>query len=170
MKFLFTVIFSASILLSAAQENVPATDSFSIRGKVKSEFTFNVRDAGQYTAHTLDSLVIYNHLHQPKKTVRKLSGILLKDVLDKAGLAETNTKLMSGYYFTCVASDGYKIVFSWNELYNSPAGSQIWVVTEANGRAGVAMPDRVLLVAAGDINTGRRYLKGLKEIRVNAVN
>ena len=33
------------------------------------------------------------------------------------------------YYFTCIASDGYKVVFSWNELFNTVAGNTVYIVT-----------------------------------------
>jgi len=78
--------------------------------------------------------------------------------------------LLSEYYITCIAIDGYKVVFSWNEIFNTEIGNHILIAIEAGGLKAEAMPDRMLLFSAMDINTGRRFVKGLNKIVVERVN
>jgi hypothetical protein len=162
---LIAFIFSFSIM-AHAQEKVAPTSQFSIEGKVKNKLVFGFRDAAGYSLVSLDSLVIYNHLHERKRALNNIKGILLKDILTKAGIDEASPKLLSEYYIVCIASDGYKVVFSWNELFNTETGNHILIATEAGGMKGEAMADRMLLLSSSDTNTGRRFVKGLNKIVV----
>jgi len=55
---------------------------------------------------------------------------MLKDILDKAGI-DVSLKLLSEVYITCIASDNYKVVFSWNEIYNSTIGEKVMILTRS---------------------------------------
>ena len=57
-------------------------------------------------------------------------GVLLKDIIDKAVIDMPAPKLLSEIYITCVATDNYKVVFSWNELYNTDIGNHVIDVIE----------------------------------------
>src|ERR1700709_873627 len=105
MKKMMAFICVLSGLTAAAQENVPVTNQLLIEGRVKAPYSFRLADAKGYTISLIDSLVIYNHLHVRKKAIRNIKGILLKDILAKAGIDEANPKLLSEYYFTCTAAD-----------------------------------------------------------------
>ena len=72
---------------------------------------------------------------KPKRTVKYIKGVMLKDILDKA-VIDVSLKLLSEIYITCIASDNYKVVFSWNEIYNSPIGEKIMILTEADKKKG----------------------------------
>ncbi len=78
-------------------------------------------------------------------------------------------KLFNEFYYTCKASDGYKVVFSWNEIFNTEVGNNIFIVTEQNGVRAKEMMDRIQLVSKSDISKGRRYVENLSEIIVNRV-
>jgi hypothetical protein len=153
-----------------AQETVPPTEKVSIQGKILHAFVFGPQDAAGYKAITIDSLVIYNHLHERKRTIKNIRGVLLKDILTKAAIDEANPKRFSEFYVTCAASDGYRIVFSWNEIFNTEIGDHILVAVEADGKKGDQLPDRILLLSAADINTGRRFMKGVDKITVDRVH
>jgi hypothetical protein len=94
---------------------------------------------------------------------------LLKDISEKAGIDVSSPKLLSEFYFTCIASDNYKVVFSWNEIFNSAIGAQVMIITESNGQKGDQMEDRIALLSPSDRATGRRYVKGLQKIVIGQV-
>jgi hypothetical protein len=68
-----------------------------------------------------------------------------------------------------VASDNYKVVFSWNELFNTRTGETVYVLTEVDGKPASSTNDRITLVSASDMATGRRFVKGLDKIIVERV-
>lgn len=89
--------------------------------------------------------------------------------MEKAGLNESKPKLFSEFYFTCIASDGYKVVFSWNELFNSDMGNQVMIITEEDGKKADTIDDHIAILSPLDKNTGRRYVQNLQEIKVGRV-
>jgi hypothetical protein len=152
-----------------AQGKTDATNQFAIEGKVKNQLSFSLKDLNAFTPKFIDSIIIYSHLMEPRKTIKNIKGVLLKDIIDKAGIDVSSPKLLSEFYITCIASDNYKVVFSWNEIYNSAIGEHIMIITESNGKTGDQMPDRIALLAAADRATGRRYVKGLQKIVIEQV-
>ena len=85
----------------------------------------------------------------------------------KIGFEKPNE--LNSYYFTFLSSDNHKVVYSWNEIFNTLVGNSIYVVTETNGVPLKEMPQRILCISKSDSITGRRYIKCLKEIRVEQV-
>ena len=77
--------------------------------------------------------------------------------------------MLSEYYFVFAASDGYKVVYSWNELFNTSVGESVYLVTEKDGKTITEMDDSILVVSTKDFKTGRRNVKGLASIAVMRV-
>ncbi len=169
MKYLALVFSLLIVSITQAQKNNLATEKFIIDGDVKNSVTFSLSDAGSFARHSIDSLVIYNHLQERKRVIRNIRGVLLKDVILKAGLNEENPKLFSEFYFVCIASDNYKVVFSWNEVFNTDIGNKILVITEEDGQKAETLNDHIAILSPLDKATGRRYVQNLKQIKVERV-
>ncbi|MES1221949.1 MAG: molybdopterin-binding protein [Bacteroidota bacterium] len=169
MKYKFVFFCLLSSAFAKAQKNAAPTNEFSITGEVKAPVLFSLKTATSFTSHSSDSVVIYNHLHERKRAIHKIKGILLKDVLEKAGLNEDKPKLFSLFYFTCIACDGYKVVFSWNEIFNTGIGDQLMIITEEDGKKADAIDDHIAIISPLDKATGRRYLQNLQSIKVERV-
>ncbi len=152
-----------------AQENGPATNDFTIEGKVKTAYQFTMPGSKEFKTTSLDSVVIYNHLMVKKRTIKNIKGILLKDILAKVDFDAASPKLLSEFFIVCIAADNYKVVFSWNELFNSEVGDHVLIVTAADGKRGNEMEDRIALLSTADHATGRRYVKGLQKIIIERV-
>jgi hypothetical protein len=60
---------------------------------------------------SIDSLQLYNHLMEPRSKLRKIKGVLLKEVLKDIVFDAESPKLLSEYYIVCSAPDNYKVVF-----------------------------------------------------------
>ena len=63
----------------------------------------------------------------------------------------------------------YKAVNSWNELFNTETGNNIYVALEKDGQPIEKMGSRILIVTTTDFKTGRRNLKCLDKILVRRV-
>lgn len=164
---LFLVLSAGST--SAQKENIPTTEKFTIEGKVKKEMTVSLADLSSYKSYSVDSIVITNHLGERRSSLKKVKVVLLKDILDKAGIDSETPKVLSEYYLVCIASDNYKVVFSWNELFNNPGGQSVYIITEQDGKPASALDSRIALVSPKDHMTGRRYVKGLQKIMIERV-
>ncbi|VFT03974.1 putative oxidoreductase, molybdopterin binding protein [Pseudomonas aeruginosa] len=62
--------------------------------------------------------------------------------------------------------DGYAVVFSWGELYNSEAGDDILVAYQKNGLALDPGEGPLALVSTGDLRSGPRHVKWLDGLEV----
>ena len=169
MKAIFLLGFLLVAGIGYAQENIAPTDKFTIEGKVKNSISFSLEEASKYTSASVDSIVIYNHLMQKRSTIKGIKGILLRDIIDKAVIDMPSPKLLSEIYITCIGSDGYKVVFSWNELFNTDIGKHVLVITAADGKPATDGKDKIAIIATADQATGRRFVKGLARVVIEQV-
>ncbi|NCU03948.1 MAG: molybdopterin-binding protein [Chitinophagaceae bacterium] len=169
MKSIFTTLLLLLFLFVNAQHNIVTTESFVVKGAVQKELTVTISALKQYTTTKLDSIVITNHLKEKKSVMKNVKLVALKDVLQQLVLSETNPKLHSEYYFTMIAADGYKVVFSWNELFNTSVGNNVFIIVESNGKSITESDSRIALISPADEATGRRYVKGLQQVIVSRV-
>lgn len=159
-------ILSLFCLQAIAQKDIPTTTEFVVEGQVKKALQVNLDSIKAWPTETIDSLVIKNHLGQQKSVLKDIQGIPLKSILDKVEILSESPKQLSEFYFVFVAADGYKVVFSWNEVYNHPSGEGIYLIAGKNGKGIEALEDKISMFSQTDIMTGRRYVKGLKRIVV----
>lgn len=164
MKFLLIISCLLASIELPAQKQAASTESFTVEGAVKQPITFSLKDMAELGIQKKDSLVITNHLLERKSVLHNIQAVLLKDLLSKVIIDQDNPKLLSEYYLVCKAADNYKVVFSWNELFNSETGNNACIITGYDGKTGAAMDNRIALVVFSDKATGRRYVKGLQKI------
>lgn len=162
------LVINAFLLLSAPlfAQQIKATSSFNISGEVSAPVTVNIADLKKWKEVSIGDLIITNHLGEKKSEAKSLKGILVKDILQTVEIKSESPKVLSEYYFVFIASDGYKVVYSWNELFNTATGDSVYVVTEKNGKAISEMDDSILIVSTKDFKTGRRNVKGLASIEI----
>ncbi len=163
-----------SILLTSwsanGQRTITPTDSFRIMGKIKQEQTFALSDLDTFSRTNIPDQIIYNHKGEIKDTLTKMKGIPLKTLLSSTEFLYDKPKNLNEFYFVFVASDGYKVVFSWNEIYNTEAGNHFYILTEMDGKKLKDQDQRIIFISTADLKTGRRYIKGLERIEVRQVD
>jgi hypothetical protein len=166
------LVFIALVLLSQPTEGqkIKPTEEFSISGEIVNEINFTLHDLEKYQHQKVNDVVITNHLGEQKSIARGLTGILIKELFKNVEFKAESPKIMSEFYLTFIASDGYKVVFSWNEIFNSETGNNIFLITQKEGKKINDMDERILLITTSDFKTGRRNIKGLSKIIVKRVS
>lgn len=149
-----------------AQTPIQPTNALTIDGHVRKGITYSLSDLESMPSVDIKEVVLYNHKGEVKDTLSGLKGIGLKTLLEPVALDYQQPKELNEFYFLFTASDGYKVVFSWNEVYNTAIGNQLFVITEMKGQRIGALNQRILFLSAADEKTGRRYIKGLQSIAV----
>ena len=150
----------------SAQKAITSTDQFTIEGLVTRNIVVTLDSINSYPTTRIDSVVITNHLGERKSTLKNLAVIPIRDFLSQAVIPVESPRLLSEIYFTFIATDGYKVVFSWNEIFNNSNGREVYIIVEKNGKKLENLDDRIALIAPTDQMTGRRYVKGLQKIIV----
>ena len=159
------LLFALAFQVNGQVKTNPTT-SFTISGDVKAQVTIQIADLKKWTAISIGDVTITNHLGEKKSEARGLKGVLLKDIISSTEINSESPKVLSEYYFVCKANDGYTVVFSWNELFNTAVGESVYVVTEKNDKSAAGMEDAILLISPTDFKTGRRHVKSLASIEV----
>lgn len=135
-------------------------------GDVKNSRKISLQDLSKFPVHEVGDLVIYNHLGEQKSTQKQMKGVLVKDVLGKIEFDSPSPRQLSEFFLTVKASDGYTVVFSWNELFNSPTGDHVFFITVKDGIDMDKMKESILMVTTTDFKTGRRNVKCVERITV----
>lgn len=160
------IVFSLVSILCSAQKPTKTSEEFIIEGRVKQAVRITLADLRKEKSQKIPDVVITNHLGEKKSEAKGLSGVLLRDILSRVELDAENPKILSEFFFVVVATDGYQVVYSWNEIFNSETGNHVFVITEKNGRSIAENEDRILIMCTSDRMTGRRNVKGVVTVKV----
>lgn len=162
MSILLSVLFLIISLPAAGQTSSKKTESFTVSDRVQIPQKIGMEDIKKHNVFHLGDVAITNHKGEVHGTAKNLSGVLLKEILQSIPLDSDNPKQFSEYYFVCRGSDGYKVVYSWNELFNTSTGNCVYIVTEKNHLPIDNLDETILTISTQDLRTGRRYLKNLE--------
>jgi len=169
----FALLTLAQSLPTLAQTPGPGAPTLTVKGNVERELTLSLDELKKFPAQRIEDVRVVRE--QGAKTgaqeeiARRYAGCLLRDVLDRARLTEKNRMDLRKSVVIITASDGYRVVFSWAELYLSPIGEGALIVYE---RDGVPLPDSegpLALVSLKDTRPGPRHVKWLRTIEVRAL-
>ncbi len=168
-RLLLTNYFILISVLLFAQDTYKQTKNIVVQGKVKESKTITIEDFKKFKSNPIGDVTISNHKGEAKGVAKALHGVQLKDVLETIVLDTESPKLFSEYYFACIATDGYKVVFSWNEIFNTTTGNSIFIITEKEGKTMADINEGILMISTQDFKTGRRYVKNLEKIVVGKI-
>jgi len=168
-KFALLLFFLYTGSVFAQDKYGTATHQFAISGKVKNPSVITMDSLAKYPMVPIGDIAVTDHTGALKHKDTALKGVLLKDILSHT-MIDAAPHLFSGYYFTCVGSDGYKVVYSWNELFNTEIGDHVYIIMEKNGVKADQLPESIQMCSMLDQKTGRRYLHNLDRIVISEAN
>lgn len=148
----------------------PISEQLSITGNVESVLKFSWIELRDQPTTVLPDVPVRTRDGALVKTHKGYRGILLTRLLEQARIRQTDPGALKRTVIIARATDGYVALFSWNELYNTAVGEQVFVLT---GRAGEPLDDgegRIALISLQDQRTGPRHVRWLKEIRVDLIS
>lgn len=100
----------------------------------------------------------------------KVTGVLLRDVLDRAKLVEKRPRDLRKTLVIADARDGYRALFTWVELYLSSIGEGVVVAIERDGAALGASEGPFALLSIRDERRGPRHVKWLASIEARLID
>ena len=92
--------------------------------------------------------------------------MLLEKILGMADVIKAEHNDTKKMFIVVSAHDGYKTVFSWQEIFNTAVGGGVMVLLERDGKPLDGDRGKLELISAEDYFTGSRYVRGLKDIEV----
>lgn len=169
-KILSLIIIVSATLPAIAQRPIIPTELFKVQGKIKTLKAYTLGEIDAFPKIIINDQVIYNHNGEIKDTLTGMKGVLLKTILSEIDYVYEKPKTLNEFYFVFIASDDYKVVFSWNELFNTEIGNNLYLITEMDGKKLKDINQRIICISTADLKVGRRYIRALDRIEVKQIN
>jgi len=145
------------------------SNSIAVHGEVATPRTFSYVELLTRPQVTVEGYVKLCGSGKVKDVPRTISGVLLRDLLDEARIWLDEHEGPNLTYVVATGKDGYKALFSWHELFNSPAGEGVIVALTKDG-APLGMDEgRLCLVSTRDERPGPRRIRYLSSVEVRRI-
>lgn len=156
----------ALLLAAAAWPAAHAADpGVELTGAVRQPLTLDAEALARYPSAAQSTLEFARSVDGTERRTR-LAGVRLTAVLEQAGLAERDRLDWRKAVVLATATDGYRAVFSWPELFNTEAGGQVLLVWRRDDAPLDAREGPIALHAPGDLKTGPRHVRQLMRLEV----
>lgn len=142
------------------------TDTVRVGGNVAQAMTFSIADLRALPAHTVSLAPSAAGSEAPARSYR---GVLLRDLIDRAGIGHLEKNVLKKTVIVATASDRYVALFTWAELFNTEVGAAVLVVYAKDGAPLDADEGRIALVSGRDLRSGPRHVKWLKTIELRTL-
>lgn len=139
---------------------------FRINGRVETPVIFGMETLRDMDPVEADNLLLTCGSGEPKGRIGHCRGVLLADIINKASVLITDHNDTKKMFIIASSNDGYKTVFSWQEIFNTSTGDGIMVLLEKDGRPLYDGKGPVDLFSAKDYLTGPRYVKQLANVEI----
>jgi DMSO/TMAO reductase YedYZ molybdopterin-dependent catalytic subunit len=158
--------------LGRAQGAGQVTTTLTVKGSVEREITLTIDDLKHLPVQRVDDVRSMRDAAgaaPSSETTRHYVGCLLRDVLERAKPVERKRLDFRKSIVIATASDGYRAVFSWAELYLSPIGDGALVVYERDGTPLADDEGKIALVSLKDTRPGPRHVKWLQSVELRVL-
>lgn len=102
---------------------------------------------------------------QAVKLAVRYQGFPLRELLDRAVLTPDRHAVRRAIVLL-TARDGYRVSFSWGELYNSASGEGVILVRSQDGRDLIEVDGLPALRSLHDTRSGPRHVRWLERVEV----
>lgn len=159
----------------ATQEEIPdvsrffVTETLRISGAVEQSLALTVEELRKFPLHDNGDVALVCQTGANVGKVEPFKGVRLVDILTHAVIIAPHHNDVKKMAIIAKASDGYQVVFSWTELFNSPIGDGVMVLFEKEGQPLKDDQGRIALISTKDTRTGPRHVKWLQEIEVRKI-
>jgi DMSO/TMAO reductase YedYZ molybdopterin-dependent catalytic subunit len=145
---------------------VPATQLI-ISGVVAQPLTLDAAALRQFPADQIVELRLPGREAGAPPSV--LRGVRLRALLERAQIKMADHNTVKKLAIIASAADGYKVVFSWSELFNAALGDSVLVLFERDGKPLAPAEGPLALISGQDIRTGPRHVKWLQSVEVRQI-
>ena len=157
----------AGLVAATASAFAADTPALTVSGKVEHVLKLDTIAVRAYPADQVVVLTLPGRHPVDKPSV--VRGVRLKAFLDKARLVARDRTTARKTVVIATGRGGDAVVFSWSELFNSPAGDNVLVLFERDDKALPGAEGPLALIAGGDIHLDSRHVKWLARIEVRPV-
>lgn len=137
-----------------------------IIGKVRRPLVLSMEQLREMDVEEAKDVALYCGDGAPRGRIQSCRGVVLEDIIRRAEVIKEDHNDTKKMFIVASAFDGYKVVFSWQEIFNSPVGGGVMVLVERDGVRLGAESGGMELISVQDFFTGARYVRGLETVEV----
>ena len=174
LRLSFFIVLACITQVAKAQhiedsKPVVHSDTVWVKGLVDTPAAITMKNIKDYTVTEVKSMPITEPGGTVKHVMPSFKGVLLTDILKKDGVTMAQKKDRGKYYVAVRATDGYTVLFAWNELQYGPAGKGTYLIFEEDGKP---IPDSgpFVLTCTTDVATGPRHVRWVQSITVGKLD
>lgn len=145
------------------------TESVTVSGAVENKLILRVDDLRKFPPQQVGEVPLICQTGANVGKLENFKGVLLRDILEKAVVISNDHNDVKKTIIIASASDDYKVVFSWSEIFNSSIGDGVMVFFEKDGQPLAEDEGRIAMISTKDLRTGPRHVKWLKAIEVKKI-
>ena len=159
-----------SFLFSFCQNSITPSESLLITGRVKKDINMDIASLDTFKKTVLENVSITNSKGEVKEKINALEGISLNELFEKVAFDAAGHKDLNRYYLVFTATDNFKLVLSWNEIFHSEKCNDYYLVTKTDGKKLGQLDKRIMIMEISDPLFGHERIEGLKQIKVAEAN
>ncbi len=137
-----------------------------VTGRVGKPLMLTMADIRSMETEEFRDVFIVCGTGTPRDTIKGCKGVLIEKILQKADVLKEEHNDTKKMFLVAEADDGFKVVFSWQEIFNTAIGGGVAVLTERDGKPLDETRDRIDLISTQDYFAGSRYVRDLRQIEV----
>lgn len=145
------------------------TTQITVEGAVQNPLVLDVEALRQFPRQQIGDVPMICQSGADLGKLELVHGALLRDILEKAVVVAPEHNDVKKMVIIATASDGYRVVFSWQEVFNSPVGDGVVVFYEKGGKPLDDASGRIAMISTKDLRTGPRHVKWLSGIEVRKI-
>jgi len=160
------VYMSADMKGKETEQSDHKLNKLRVTGRVSKPLELGMEELRAMETEEIAELGIICGDGDPKGSIRNCKGVLLDKILGMADVIKMEHNDTKKMFIVVSAHDGYKTVFSWQEIFNTAVGGGVMVLLERDGEPLDGDRGQLELISAEDYFTGSRYVRGLRDIEV----
>ncbi len=168
-RLVLVIVLVLSTTVHAHDLPPPATSSarVTVSGVVQQSLSLGIDDLRQFPQDQIVELRLPGRDAAAPASV--LKGVRLRALLERAKVVTDDHNTVKKLAVIAAATDGYKVIFSWSELFNAELGNSVLVVFERDGQPLAAAEGPLALISGLDLRTGPRHVKWLQSVEVRQI-
>jgi DMSO/TMAO reductase YedYZ molybdopterin-dependent catalytic subunit len=137
-----------------------------VTGRVKTSLALGMDELRRMDIVETDDLMIICGEGEPKGQLGRCKGVLLTDIVNLTEVIAPEHNDTKKTYLVASSEDGYKTLFSWQELYNTATGEGVLIIFEKDGLPLYENHSSADLISVMDHLSGPRWVKNIRYIEI----
>ena len=164
---LILLLISINVQAQKGKEAPPyKSDTVFVTGLIKRPMALTLKNTEGLLLKSVENYDMLNGKEEVTQHISSFKGMLLKDIIAKADV-QMDHQEQGKYFVVLTATDGYQVIFSYDELMYGPAATGAYLATEIDGKGIDNGP--FVVFTQNDKVSAPRHVKWMRSIEVRKI-